>query len=98
MYEIVLVVSTWLIGACICGTVIYWITSSAIESSKLAREVQELKQMLQQLLNDQQNPANQSEQFVEYCPACSSRLSPTDLECPTCTQYEQKKGRDGVIK
>lgn len=87
MQEVVLVLCTGLIAICLCVTIIYWVTSSAIESSKLAREVQELKQLMQQLLNEQKNPAYVSEPFREYCQACASKLSPEDFECPVCAQH-----------
>lgn len=49
---------TWLVGICLLVMLIYWIVSSAIDSSKLASEINELKQLVQQLANDKGNPAN----------------------------------------
>ncbi|MEK4250001.1 hypothetical protein [Paenibacillus sp. FSL W7-1287] len=96
MQEIIPNLCTWLIGICLFVTIIYWITSSAVESSKLAREVRDLKQMMQQILNDQQNPVNDPvnnplnnsmiKEFV-YCTECSTKLSSKEHTCASCKQY-----------
>ncbi|GIP14798.1 hypothetical protein J40TS1_04400 [Paenibacillus montaniterrae] len=89
MQEFIFLLSMWLIGISVCAIIIYWMTSSAIESSKLAREVQEMKQMMQQLLNDKHNPvyidASESEpRGVAYCPSCSSEIPSMNRQCPVC--------------
>jgi hypothetical protein len=87
--QFIVVLSMWLIGISVCATLVYWMTSSAIESSKLAKEVQELRQMVQQLLNDKHNPvyidaAEKEKVHVGKCPLCSTQLYAKHNQCPVC--------------
>lgn len=89
MQQYLVVLSMWLIGISVSATLVYWMTSSAIESSKLAKEVHELKRMMQQLLNEQRDPIYQDTTRseiarVRYCPLCSAQLYSTSSHCPVC--------------
>jgi len=90
MWEIAVSLLTWLVGLCLVIMLIYWIVTSALDSSKLATEVSELKQLVQQLINDRDNPANTTRQgmfelHTEQCPACGASIS---TEATTCTECE----------
>ncbi|URN93725.1 MAG: hypothetical protein NAG76_18125 [Candidatus Pristimantibacillus lignocellulolyticus] len=89
MLEITLSLLTWLVGLGLVIMLMYWIVSSAIDSSKLTIEVNQLKQLVQQLINDRDNPANmtnngQIELQTEQCPACGTTISPQTTSCPEC--------------
>ncbi|MCR8656436.1 hypothetical protein [Paenibacillus endoradicis] len=89
MWEIAISLLTWLVGLCLVIMLVYWIVSSAIDSSKLTTEVNELKQLVQQLINDRENPANTTRQgqieiFTDQCPACGASISEETTSCPEC--------------
>lgn len=67
--------------------IVYWIVTSAVESSKLANEVNELKQLVQQLVNDKKLAASdgqlltvQNQAELEKCASCKSVLVCTDCD------------------
>jgi len=89
MWEIAIVLLTWLVGLSLVIMLMYWIVSSAIDSSKLVTEVNELKQLVQQLINDRDNPAHttrngQIELQTEQCPSCGASISTETNSCPEC--------------
>ncbi|HIW32532.1 MAG TPA: hypothetical protein IAA29_07085 [Candidatus Paenibacillus intestinavium] len=92
MWEIAIILLTWFVGISLVIMLVYWIVSSALESSKLATEVNELKQLVQQLINDRENPASndastrqvQSEVNRGQCPACGAELALETTNCPGC--------------
>lgn len=71
MWDIAISLLTWLIGLCLVIMLVYWIVSSALDSSKLATEVSELKQLVQQLINDKNHPASNE---------LATRQEPNDLQ------------------
>ena len=93
------IIIIWLISVLISIVVLYWIISSAINSSELARDMREIKELLKkQNANAQEVSMNKSarsikqandsdnsdEPFLEECPACGEQVLSTDPTCRSC--------------
>lgn len=89
-------VDLWLfmivVGFVISIMILHWIITSAINSSEIANDIKEIKQILKRLeaSNDVKNITmqkldDQSEgTFNEQCPACGEQVRLTDKICSGC--------------
>lgn len=95
--DVVLVLITWLVGIGLCVMLMYWIVTSAIDSSKLTNEINELKQLVQQLVNDKENPAyihsSLSNQLNDkwLCPDCNKEFNMDNHICTHCALNTHNK-------
>lgn len=83
----------WLGSLIVSIVILHWIITSAIESSNLARDIKEIKEILksQQFQNasiiNQDKLASGSDTDVtlrEECPACGEQVRSTDKTCRSC--------------
>lgn len=95
---IMAMVLLWLLSMIISIFILYWIIVSAINSSELASDIKEIKEILRNQYNHSPintnnpevyssiNPKHQPiyEPITEACPACGAIVLMTDRECRSC--------------
>ncbi len=70
--------------------IIYFIIKNAIDNSQVAKQLIEIKQILKERLHENVLKEGQIEEdeikgvLYDECPACHTKLSPEDKECPSC--------------
>lgn len=88
----------WLISMLISIFILYWIIVSAINSSELASDIKEIKEILRNQYNHSRTNSNNPEVYsstnpnhqpiyepiTEECPACGAIVLTTDRECRSC--------------
>ncbi|WP_123040523.1 hypothetical protein [Cohnella candidum] len=84
----------WLIGMIIFFFFLYLVVQSAIDNTTMAGNIQEIKDLLQEMKssrvqaasqqNDENTPADLETAAYEDCPACGNRVRVTDKTCPDC--------------
>lgn len=84
----------WLIGLFITLALLHWVITSAINSSELARNIREIKELLKAgtAIPDEagRDPSAEDGEAdgtggdFEECPGCGARVRSTDEVCPSC--------------
>lgn len=82
-----MILFVWLISVVISIAILYWVISSAINSSELARDMREIKELLQSQAGVDRKaslPDPSDGEADERCPACGAGVLPTDDVCKSC--------------
>ncbi len=85
----------WLFFLVIGLIILYVLVQAAIDNSKTADEITEIRKLLQKLVEntadtkaaqDYEEPEGSGDIPLLYdtCPACGEKLSVSDAECPSC--------------
>lgn len=84
----------WLIGMIIFFFFLNWVIQAAIDNSTMAGNIQEIRDLLQEMKssrvqaagqqNDENKAADLETAAYEDCPACGNRVRSTDKTCPDC--------------
>ncbi|MGF7058018.1 hypothetical protein [Brassicibacter mesophilus] len=72
--------------------IIYWVIKGAIDNSKLAKDIKEIRKLLSMQYSKTPTESQDTyeeeivlpEDLTEECPACHEKISPTYKKCPSC--------------
>jgi rubrerythrin len=75
----------WLFGTIVFFFILYYVIRVALDDSKLARNTQEIKDLLyKEKMNTIKNDNVKEEEFIEQCPACGRKVKENETICPEC--------------
>lgn len=77
------IIVVWLIGLMVFFFILHSVIRSAIDSSKLAANIREIRDFLQGQSAASSAPPG-SEKPGETCPGCGSKVRQEDKYCPEC--------------
>ncbi|MBU5443586.1 zinc ribbon domain-containing protein [Paenibacillus sp. MSJ-34] len=80
----------WLIGVFVFFAILYQVIQSAIDQSKMARNIQDIRDMLHQRKNERAEAVKQASALAnesiifEECPGCGRKVKRDERICPEC--------------
>lgn len=80
----------WLIGIFIFFAVLYQVIQSAIDQSKMAANIQDIRDMLHHMKNERAEPIHQESalehesEIFEECPGCGRKAKRDERVCQEC--------------
>lgn len=85
MNQFIVAIVFWIIGI----VVLYLVIQSAIDNSRTANEIKEIRKLLEKQLQNNRDTGDTTDLEIlntayENCPACGAKVAPEDKDCHDC--------------
>jgi DNA-directed RNA polymerase subunit RPC12/RpoP len=77
-------IAIWFFGTIIFFFILYSVIRAALDDSKLAKNIQDIRDILYKEKSKIINNNVKEEELVEECPACGRKVKQNETTCPEC--------------